>query len=111
MKVLPFNNCCNAAILVNLGSGEEVGETGVWDKYSIDSMSLYDIKAWLAGVERSYADEGFSLLVAITNDTQIRANNLLKDAGWKSTGWISKDKHPNTKVKLWYKILGEEESD
>jgi hypothetical protein len=98
IKAFPF--CCTARILCNFG--ESITSEGGAIEVDAGSMEK-EVQAHIEHYRGSIA-----LLVATTNNQQKTAYKVLKKLGFKSTKWISKNTHGDTKVKMWWKPLGEE---
>lgn len=81
-----FPNCCTARIITNFEGSEK------------------DIDEYLQRTELA-SRGGFGILTAITTDKQVYAIAVLKKRGWKSSRWAKKKAHPDTRIKLWYKLL------
>lgn len=97
MKILSFPGCCTAGTLVQFGQ-ETAAEFGV--KVPKDNTPE-NLQERLALSKRM----GMGIITAILTQNQTNGIALLKGAGFKSTGWVSKDGHPQTKIALFYLSL------
>lgn len=98
IQIRSFPFCCTAKVLCNFG------ETRTSEGGS-HSVEYERIKYEVARLMRSHLTVGYgtdAILTAITNNEQKVANKVLRELGWKSTKFVSKQAHPDTKVKLWY---------
>lgn len=89
-----FPNCCTMKILSDLG-GTAISDFGNKD------YSTEDIKIELLGRIKNDS-RGMACFVVATNNEQKNANRALKELGFKHSKWMSKDNHPETKVRLWW---------
>jgi len=95
LTVKQFWNCCNARIVGGFG-GTITGEYGGDN----DGATVYQLRTMLKKVIHN---EGHNLLVAITNNQQVRANKALRLCGFEHTPWMSKLWHPDTTMRMWYR--------
>ena len=86
MYSVEFPNCCTATII-----------------YSLDDITLYEVKEKI----KTAKTQGYGLLVATTTSAQKNACDVLKAAGFRGSSWGTKKRHPDNKLKLWYKVLTE----
>jgi len=94
MRYIGFPNCCTATILYDLG-GTSVSGMSTWP------ISKEDITQYITHLlDNCYG--GHTIVVA-TNSEQKVANEALRDMGFSHSKWMSKDAHPNTKLRLWWK--------
>lgn len=101
MKVRKFPLCCNAVVISDF-SGTDCTESDIQI-----NPSVKEIKEELLFQRKS----GMSLVVAILNDQQETARETLIEAGFKCSDEITKAKHPNTTVRLYYYELDKIELD
>jgi hypothetical protein len=90
-----FPCCCTARVLVDFGESE-VSEGGAF------RVSKNDMKEEIQREINYYKKQGIAFLSATTNNEQKTANKVLKELGFKCTKWMSKNIHPETKVRLWW---------
>lgn len=93
-----FPNCCTGTVVFGFGGSIVAGNSRNFTKVEEIMDSLLEI-------EEQYARSGYAFLSATTNNEQTLANEALEKAGFESSGWMSKKKHPETKVKLWWKPI------
>lgn len=98
MESLDFPSCCTVRILRGFGDVIEA------DKLITHSSSKEQIRRELQEYCRS-SKKVYAMLVVVTNNKQREANAVLLEEGFKHSKWATKDKHPNTKVRLWWKCL------
>lgn len=101
-RMIRFPHCCVAKLLIGFG---ETDVTDIADgaEYNPDVLQEEILKR-----VRKAREEGNAVLIATTNDEQEIANEVLEETGFYSSEWMEKDKHPETKVKLWWKALKQE---
>lgn len=100
-KIKDFPYCCTAAILYNFGESYAAAGGGYEpDAKAFEKTILEEIK--------THKVYGYAMITAITNSQQKCANKVLRRLGFKSSRWMSKTAHQDTKIKLWYKQLGED---
>ena len=95
LKVRDFYNCCNAKIIAEFGgtNTQEYGDEN-------DNLSVHDLRILIRDVIRNH---GHQMLVAITNNKQVRANKALRLCGFEHSPWMGKLWHPETEMRLWYR--------
>lgn len=111
MKPVLFPSCCSADILIGMGPS-----------YTADyeARASY-VKESDKGMAESFLNQmnyakriGNGSLVVMINSDQQQANrvlNKLKPFGWHCSKWMTKVKHRNTKLRLWYFKVDEYKSD
>jgi hypothetical protein len=112
MEVVEFEGCCTAKIVTGFGQTETAEyEYRPTDNPYLEAgeLPVNAIEGKLRSLERRRRARGDAVLTAITNNEQVNANEALLNQGWQHSGWMSKTQHPNTKVRLWFKPLMEEE--
>ena len=98
VKSRSFPYCCTAKVICNFGE-THTSEGGSYH------AEYERIKSEVERLMRNHLTGRFSpdaILTAITNNEQKVANKVLRELGWKSTKFVSKQAHPETKIKLWY---------
>lgn len=98
MYQVGFPNCCTARVLKGFGDGECV----------YDSGDYMDHKTRVTRIKRELnmaKADGMGIVTAITSTEQKEGAKALRECGFRSSKWASKDQHPETKIKLWYKVL------
>lgn len=98
MRIKDFPYCCTAKIIVDFG-GTETSEGDIGEIPEDVLLAQFCKQAVYFG---SRIGRSTAILTAITNNEQKVANDLLKKIGFKSSKWMSKEQHPETKIKLWY---------
>jgi hypothetical protein len=94
MKLASFPGCCTAHVLHNLGGSQlSAGRKSPHTKK--------DLRDWIQLQVDSYA--GRRCFVVMTNDDQTAANSVLKELGFKHSRWMSKQQHPESRLRLWWK--------
>tara|TARA_R110000823_G_C15952958_1_gene502514 strand:+ start:2663 stop:2986 length:324 start_codon:yes stop_codon:yes gene_type:complete len=97
MILTEFPACCIGKVAVGFGQTN----TADWGIRPDDNkMSVKDIKSHIGDALNGMV--GCAFLSAVTNDQQVNANQALEECGFLSSDWMSKDQHPETKVKLWW---------
>ncbi len=94
MKLSSFPGCCTARVLRDFG-GTPLS-SGCKGK-----IENKEIRGWLE--DRIRRSKGTNCLVVMTNSHQKNVNKILKELGFKHSDWMSKDQHPEAKIKLWWK--------
>jgi hypothetical protein len=104
MRVFGFPGCCTAKILTGFGQTETA-------EYAFrpenPEPSVEELKKEFGSRLNAYT--GGAMFVVITNDEQVNANKALQECGFHSSYWMSKNNHPDTKVKLWWFPLEEKQ--
>lgn len=96
MQTLEFPHCCTAKLIVDFGeSSIAEGGNGLY--------SLEQIEEYLEKQLHSWYNKSLALFTVITNNEQKVANKALRNLGFNHSKWISKEIHPETKVRLWWK--------
>jgi hypothetical protein len=99
MQIKYFPNCCTAQVLVGFGQTE----TADWAiRPNNNELSVGKIKARLGQQLNQVKNLGHAVCTAITNDEQVNANQALEECGFLSSDWMTKENHPETKLKLWW---------
>lgn len=99
MQIRDFPWCCTAQIIYEFSENQlKPKET----QFSVEAIKQYCISKCA-----EKAHQGWAMIVATTTDEQENANEALSELGWKSSGYMSKTKHKETKVKLWWIALSE----
>lgn len=106
MQTKAYPNCCTAKVLVGFGQTTtadfEIRPEG-------NLLTVEQIKAQLGQSLNIQRMEGRAMVSCVTNDKQINANIALEECGFQSSDWMSKQNHPETKIKLWWFPLNEQE--
>ena len=92
MYIREFPGCCTAVIIASLGPANA--------SYTPNAETL--TKEELDKVVMDSRISGNAVITAMTNSEQKEVNKILKGYGFLSSGWLSKEHHPETKVKLWW---------
>ena len=93
MKLVQFPGCCTAFIGHNFG-----GTPLAAGKKSVTAKT--EIRQWL---KLRINTHGSGCLVVMTNSQQTAANSVLLELGFKHSAWMSKQQHPESKIRLWWK--------
>lgn len=101
MLVKDFPNCCTLSVIVGLG-GSSDANVGRFQDYS--ERHLHDE---LESKEIRIANEGHSAAVVTTTTEQKAANKVLRERGYRHSAWMSKELHPETKLRIWWKPVEE----
>ncbi len=94
-KIESFPSCCTARVLVDFGESEVAD----WGDHEVTTATM---KSSIKRQIESWRSYGIAMLTATTNNEQPTANKVLRDLGFKHSKWMSKDIHPETKVRLWW---------
>lgn len=97
MLIKSYPNCCTAKVVVGFGQ-TETADYGI--RPENNELSVEEIKASLGKTLNRM--HGMAVVSCITNDQQVNANQALEECGFLSSDWMSKQQHPETKVKLWW---------
>jgi hypothetical protein len=94
MKLANFPGCCTAHVIHDLGGSQlSNGRRSPHTKAAL--------RRWLETRINSYS--GRRGLVVMTNDDQTAANSVLSELGFRHSGWMSKQQHPESRLRLWWK--------
>ena len=94
MRLSEFPGCCTAFVAHDLGGTHlSEGKQG--------NIAKAKIKAWLRATRKDL--DGTACLVVMTNDDQQAANSVLLELEFKHSAWMSKEQHPESKIRLWWK--------
>jgi len=96
MNCVPFPHCCTAKIITDFGQSP-VAAGGP------HHQTVGTVEEFIKKQITSYYHSGLAMFVATTNSQQVAANKALRNLGFKSSPWISKTQHPETKVRLWWR--------
>lgn len=97
MRLMSYPGCCTAKILVEFGQEraaefrEEIPKDNTPENLERSLMSCKRM--------------GYGLVTAILTNNQTHGIALLEGAGFKNTGWVSKDAHPENEIALFYLSL------
>lgn len=106
IKIFDVENVCSAKMIAGFGqanttsyaavqvSDSEVTEDAL--REGIRKRVMEHQKDTHMGLAR------MAMLVAYTSDLQVLANKVLKEQGFQHTRWMSKGKHPETKLRMWW---------
>lgn len=94
-----FPLCCKARILSGFPQGDRV--------MYIDDADEEDIRRSVQKFMDRYWKNGYAMLIATLREEQTTTARVLKELGWRSTGWMDKrnqEKHlyKMSKISLWY---------
>jgi hypothetical protein len=103
MIEVEYAGCCTAKIITGFGQTE----LGDWDFRPGEDPSVKGIKARIGVVLNRNIN--MAVVTATTNDQQANANQALEECGFLSSDWMSKEQHPETKVKLWWFPINEKQ--
>lgn len=96
-----FPSCCTAGILIGMGrSSVGNGESQIHSPTGWDSD--LEVAQELKRKMRTEQDLRHALLTAVVNSHQKQVLRVALKMGWKASKWMSKEQHPETKVKLIY---------
>ena len=101
-----FPNCCTAKVLVGFG---QTNTADLCIRPTGNELPVEEIKREIESKLRNISRQGYGVLTCITNDQQLNGNQALEEMGFKSSGWMSKGAHPETKIKLWWYAVDTEE--
>ena len=96
-----FPMCCTALNIYGFGESATSPTS--------DGSSLTE--GWLTDTLENAAEGGFGIVIAMTTDEQDEANKLFEKHKFQTSGWISKPRHPETRIKLWWKDVGISEEE
>jgi hypothetical protein len=99
MKIAGVRNCCTGKIIFNFGETSLDGANFGLPKFRKNSKKSI-IKYINEQVE--IYKHSMAFIMAITNSEQFIANEALEELGFSSSGWMEKEQHPETMVKLWF---------
>lgn len=99
MKVMSFPGCCTTKILVEFGQ-ERAAE---FREAIPKDNTPENLERTLLSCKRM----GNGMVTAILTQNQTHGIALLEGAGFKNTGWMSKDAHPENEIALFYLSLGD----
>lgn len=94
MKTKNFPGCCTAVIYHDFGGSNLCAGT-------TEDVAREKITTWLNN--KIAVSKGWKCIVIITNSEQKIANKVLLDLGFKHSKWMSKNQHPESKIRLWWK--------
>lgn len=97
-------NCCSAKLIYGFG-GTITAMHGPRGHHHKGDLKR-GIKEAISTIRRN----GNGLVVAYTNQQQTVANQVLQELGFHNTGKVSKRKHSDTKLIMWWLPLGEVEA-
>jgi len=89
-----FPQCCTARVIHSFG--------GTGTAIFAGDVSQKDIEEALERQINQGVDIGIAMLTCTTNDEQTNANKALLSKGFKHSKWMSKEVHPETRVRLWW---------
>lgn len=107
IKIEMFPACCTGVLMSAFGGYAAVG--GV--EYDQDGREQPEqvIHRTVSATIQNAAFNGDAFVCVTSNNKQVRLNKILRELGFESTPWMSKKKHVNTKVRIWwYRINGPE---
>jgi hypothetical protein len=99
LQIKEFPACCVMSIAINFGGTD----TSAWQV----AKSEDKIRSFLEREIEYEIRRGNAALVATTNNNQKIANKVLHELGFAHSKWMSKHHHPETKVRLWWKVLND----
>ena len=97
-KSLFFPHCCTGSVLVSFGESF-TAEGGFFEQ------DVERLEADILNEIRYQKRYGSAFISATTNDEQIAVNKVLLRLGFSHSKWMSKELHPDTKVRLWWLAL------
>tara|TARA_R110000744_G_C19319844_1_gene557525 strand:+ start:50 stop:379 length:330 start_codon:yes stop_codon:yes gene_type:complete len=106
MKVKSFPHCCTAQILCGFGQTYTAPESL---EANFTDPTVEQIKSQIGVKLNASRTSRHAMLTATTNDQQTNANQALEECGFLSSDWMSKEQHPETKVKLWWFPINEKQ--
>lgn len=103
MKPALFPSCCTARVLIGMGKSA----TADYDATLASTKPLpdYELANEFISQMNAVRRSGDATIVLTLNSDQQQANrvlNKLKPFGWHASGWMSKNRHRETKLRLWY---------
>jgi len=101
MQILDFPFCCTGKILVDFG-GTHISEG---KKFTIPPEKIKREVISFLNNQKAYSMHAF--VCATTNSEQKEANFVLKELKFHCSRWMSKNQHPETKVRIWWMPLSE----
>lgn len=93
-----FPNCCTGTVAFNFGETDVNG----CGNHDVKELGL---KQQLINILDENKEDGYAFVICTTNSQQPTANKLLKSMGFSHSTWMSKDEHPETKVRIWWMPL------
>ena len=93
-----FPYCCTGNIICGLGESR-VAEGGTYH------LSKQELKHWIENTVASRKRAGEAFIAVTTNNEQRVANSVLLELGFSHSPWMTKERHPETKVRIWWKHL------
>lgn len=100
MEIRQMPGCCSAKLIVGFG-GTVITSVGS-ARQPNKGWLKHQLKQEIGYIKR----DGNGLAVAYTNNQQTVANEVLQEMGFFNSGKVSKRKHPETQVIMWWLPLG-----
>jgi hypothetical protein len=100
MEVEGLPGCCNAVIIHGFGNAPHAQRLRYGDDADPDTD---DQKQFVAQV---IEDHGNKLIVATTNSYQTNTMKILKERGFQRTKSMSKPRHMDSKLIMWWRRPG-----
>lgn len=107
MAVYDMPACCTVKVIAGFGNSH----TADVFTATLKDLSFTDLREYLRRQVVHQRKLGRAALIATTNNEQKIANKALRSVGFKSTRYISKRQHSDTRVKVWIKYLDEAGED
>lgn len=98
MNISGIDSCCTARILSGFGRAAAAMNPEEYDA----AKRFPNTKEALLNELLSAKRTGNAVVIAFTNNKQHEGNKLLREVGFKRTKWMSKEQHPETKLRLWW---------
>jgi len=92
MRIADVPHCCTAKMII---------EFGTW---------YFDLDAHITEIDtmcKTIKAEGNACVIACTTSAQKVTNKALRKCGFTRSRWMSKKRHPETKLAVWTKVLEE----
>jgi uncharacterized protein YfdQ (DUF2303 family) len=99
MQITEYRNCCTAQIVYEFTKCVYNREKATF--YDVDESSEKIVEYLITQcIEKKHG--GWATITAITTNNQTEANKALKQLGWKHSRWMSKTRHTESKIRLWW---------
>ena len=110
MNQVIFPHCCTVEIIYDFGESE-LAEGGDYPQDE-DILFTHIENAIRRHSGNGRFNPGKATLLAITNNDQKITNKVLRKFGFKHSTWLSKDAHPESKIRIWwYPLKGVEHGE
>lgn len=96
--------CCTALMMVGLGPTDTAGIRA----RTANAQNDNTVDGLVVGINQHIENarhNGFAILMATTTNQQLAGIEALRRCGFAHSKWAEKTRHPETRVRLWYKRL------